>query len=159
MKVLIATDGSDAAVHGAQQALALLQSGITVVLTMVIPSREDPLETATGFAGPLVSEEEATEEHAEAVEVGETALRRTVNALNASHLTEGDTLETRLLSSEEDAAGAIVTEAETSGAELIVIGSSGKSMWQRIFGGSVSERVARNAPCPVLIVPPGSDPD
>lgn len=159
MKVLVATDGSDEAIQGAYTGLALLQPGIEVVLTMVIPEREDPMETATGFAGPLISEEEADTEHAESLDAGEHALRRTVEALNASDLTDGDTLRTRLITSRDDAAGAIVSEAAESQADLVVIGSSGKGAWRRFFSGSVSEKVAREAPCPVLISPPRSTTD
>lgn len=159
MKVLITTDGSDAAIDGAHRALELLQPGIEVTLAMVIPEREDPMMTASGFAGPLVTEEEATADFAESVEGGRAALQHTVDALNDSELTEGDTLETRLIPSGDDAAGAIVTEAERTGVDLIVIGSSGKSAWRRLFGGSVSEKVAREAPCPVLIAPPRNSDD
>jgi nucleotide-binding universal stress UspA family protein len=159
MKVLVTTDGSDAAIRGAHRALELLQPGIEVVLAMVIPEREDPMMTASGFAGPLMTEEEATADFAESVEGGQAALQRTVDALNASELTEGDTLATRLIPSGDDAAGAIVTEAERTGADLIVIGSSGKGAWRRLFGGSVSEKVAREAPCPVLISPPQATDD
>lgn len=115
--------------------------------------------TASGFAGPLLTEEEANEDFAESVQGGEVALRRTVEALDASELTDGDTLETRLIASGDDAAGAIVAEAERTGVDLIVIGSSGKGTWRRLFGGSVSEKVAREAPCPVLISPPQNSGD
>lgn len=154
MKILVTTDGSEAAIQGAHRALELLQPGIEVTIAMVIPEREDPMMTASGFAGPLLTEEEANEDFAESVQGGEVALRRTVEALDASELTDGDTLETRLIASGDDAAGAIVAEAERTGVDLIVIGSSGKGTWRRLFGGSVSEKVAREAPCPVLISPP-----
>lgn len=159
MKVLVATDGSDAAIEGAHDALTLLQPGIQVALTMVIPEPEDPAAAVSGFAGATISEEQAEADYADSVALGEQALQRTVDALNASSVTDGDALETRLLTSGDDAAGAIVAEAERSGADLIVIGSSGKSMWRRLFGGSVSEKVARNAPCPVLIARHRQDAD
>ncbi len=159
MKVLVATDGSDAAIEGAYRGLDLLQSGIEVLLAMVIPEQEDPAMTASGFAGPLLTHDEAEADFAESVAAGEAALRRTVNALNRSDLIDGDILETRLIPTDDDAAGAIVAEAERTGVDLIVIGSSGKGAWQRLFGGSVSEKVAREAPCPVLISPPQASTD
>lgn len=109
--------------------------------------------TVSGFAGPTITEEEAEREHAEWVEVGEAALAKTVKALDDSELTDGSTLHSRLVTSGNDAAGAIVTESERTGADLIVIGASGKGRWHRLFGGSVSEKVARSASCPVLIAP------
>jgi nucleotide-binding universal stress UspA family protein len=39
------------------------------------------------------------------------------------------------------------------GVDLLVIGSRGRGPWRRVMLGSVSAEVAREAPCPVLIVP------
>ena len=46
----------------------------------------------------------------------------------------------------------IVEEAESWGADLIIVGSHGYGLWQRTLLGSVSDRVAHHAPCSVLIV-------
>jgi len=51
------------------------------------------------------------------------------------------------------AAAAIVAEAEAMPADLIVIGTHGRSGFERLVLGSVTERVVRKAPCPVLTVP------
>lgn len=157
MKALIATDGTDDAIRGAQRALPLLQSDIEVTLAIVIPEREDPLMTASGFAGPLMTEEEATAEHSAMVALGEDALTRTLEALDAYHLTDMAAVETQLITSMAGAADAIVSEADRSQADVIVIGSTGKGAWRRFFSGSVSEKVAREASCPVLICPPEDD--
>lgn len=157
MKALIATDGTDDAIRGAKRALPLLQPDIDVVVAVVVPEREDPLMTASGFAGPLVTEDEATAEHTALVALGEDALERTVAAIEQLHVTAPDDLETRLITSMAGAAEAIVAEADRSGADVIVIGSTGKGTWRRFFSGSVSEKVAREAACPVLICPPETD--
>jgi nucleotide-binding universal stress UspA family protein len=47
---------------------------------------------------------------------------------------------------------AIVEEAETWGADLIVVGSHGYGFWGRIIIGSVSQAVINHAPCSVLVV-------
>ncbi|MFH1121934.1 MAG: universal stress protein [Bacteroidota bacterium] len=47
----------------------------------------------------------------------------------------------------------ILDEAESFGADLIVIGSQSHGFLYRTFIGSVSNGVLRNSPCPVLIVP------
>lgn len=157
MKALIATDGTDDAIRGARRALPLLKPDIEVVLAVVIPEREDPLMTASGFAGPLMTEEEATAEHSALVALGEDALARTTAAIDALHVTAPADIQTRLITSMEGAADAIVTEAVRSEVDVIVIGSSGKGAWRRFFSGSVSEKVARDASCPVLICPPEDD--
>lgn len=46
----------------------------------------------------------------------------------------------------------IVDVAETHGADLIVVGTREPNLLERLFGGSVSEGVARRARCDVLIV-------
>lgn len=53
-----------------------------------------------------------------------------------------------------DPAREIVKYATRHGIGLIVLGTHGRSGVSRVLLGSVSERVARTAPCPVLIVPP-----
>jgi nucleotide-binding universal stress UspA family protein len=53
-----------------------------------------------------------------------------------------------------DVAEAIVRRAVTLGTDLIVIGTHGRTGINRWFVGSVAERVLRDAPCPVMIVPP-----
>lgn len=46
----------------------------------------------------------------------------------------------------------ILQTAEEQHADLVVLGSHGHSAIQRFLLGSVAERVARHAPCPVLLV-------
>jgi nucleotide-binding universal stress UspA family protein len=48
----------------------------------------------------------------------------------------------------------IVSAAQESGADLIVLGTHGASGFERLILGSVAERVLRKAACPVLTVPP-----
>lgn len=47
---------------------------------------------------------------------------------------------------------ALVEMAEDEGADLVILGSHGRSGLSRAFLGSVAERVVRHAPCPVLVV-------
>ena len=53
-----------------------------------------------------------------------------------------------------DAADAILRRAVTLGADLIVIGTHGRTGINRWFIGSVAERVLRRAASPVMVVPP-----
>lgn len=48
----------------------------------------------------------------------------------------------------------ILRHASTLPADLLVMGTHGRSGFSRLFLGSVTERVVRKAPCPVLTVPP-----
>ena len=51
-----------------------------------------------------------------------------------------------------DPGNQIVDFAERISAELIVIPSHGRTGIERLLLGSVAERVARLAPCPVLVL-------
>jgi nucleotide-binding universal stress UspA family protein len=49
----------------------------------------------------------------------------------------------------------ILEEAETFGAQLVVLAASGRTRVARFFMGSTADRVIRQATCPVLVVPAG----
>lgn len=51
----------------------------------------------------------------------------------------------------------IVDHAASNGTDLIVMGTHGRRGFTRLLLGSVAERVLRDAPCPVLTVPPHAD--
>jgi nucleotide-binding universal stress UspA family protein len=47
----------------------------------------------------------------------------------------------------------VLTQAELVSADLLVLGTHGRSGFERLLLGSVAERIVRKAPCPVMIVP------
>jgi nucleotide-binding universal stress UspA family protein len=49
--------------------------------------------------------------------------------------------------------GAIVDCAEKEGVDLIVMSSHGRSGLSRMLIGSVTDKILRGSPCPVLVVP------
>ncbi len=53
-----------------------------------------------------------------------------------------------------DAAPEIVRAAADGGVDLIVIATHGRTGWRHLVNGSVAEKVARQACCPVLIIRP-----
>jgi nucleotide-binding universal stress UspA family protein len=55
------------------------------------------------------------------------------------------------------AAAGIVDYAVEAGADLLVIGTHGRTGIDRLLLGSTAERVVADAPCPVLSIPPGGD--
>jgi nucleotide-binding universal stress UspA family protein len=145
MKALIATDGSESATRAAHDALRLLHPDAELQVVAVIPEMEDPLETAGGFEGPLITEEEAEEEHREATRAGREALREALAELGEparTDLIEGD-----------DPARIICDLAEERKVDVLVVGQSEKSWFSRLIHGSVMEHVVKHAPCAVLVVP------
>lgn len=53
---------------------------------------------------------------------------------------------------ENDAAAAVARDAESSGAEVVVVGCHGRTGLARVALGSVAEKIVRVAPCSVLVV-------
>ncbi len=90
-------------------------------------------------------------------EVGESMLAAFLERLALEHADQEKlrTLETRLVSGLP--AGRIVEVANEVGADLVVVGSRGRTGLPHILLGSVAERVVQTATMPVVVVkrPPG----
>jgi nucleotide-binding universal stress UspA family protein len=56
-----------------------------------------------------------------------------------------------------DPVGVILLHASSRGCDLIVLGTHSRTGLERLRSGSVAERVARRAECPVLVVPLPAD--
>ncbi len=69
----------------------------------------------------------------------------------------GSDIKTTYLSSMDTATHGIINQAEEWGAELIVVGTHGRTGFSHFIMGSVAEHVARKSACPVLIVPNKED--
>ncbi len=50
----------------------------------------------------------------------------------------------------------VLDDARAMNADVVVIGTHGRSGFQRLALGSVAEKIVRAAPCPVLVVPPAA---
>lgn len=59
---------------------------------------------------------------------------------------------------EGEPGGSIAAAAEAEAADLVVVGTRGRSGAERMLLGSVSDHVVRHAQCPVLVVRPSSRP-
>lgn len=59
MNIAVATDGSEPAIDAARRSMDLLRPGAHIVLVMVIPEYEDPMEDAGGIEGPGISDKQA----------------------------------------------------------------------------------------------------
>lgn len=82
---------------------------------------------------------------------GQKTLERYVDQVKSAGLSaESRLIELRDLG--ETVAGSVVNEAETWGADLIVLGTHGRRGWRRLLLGSTAEEVARLAKTPVLLI-------
>lgn len=146
MKVVIATDGSEPALAAAHDAVTLLRPDAQVIVVAVVADRDDPMESAGGIEGPILTEEQAQEDAEAALAAGQRAVERTAEATSRPTRTEVVPSHART-----DAALAEIVERE--GADVLVIGSAQPSWVQRLFGGSTVDRIIHHATCPVLVVP------
>ncbi len=146
MKVMIATDGSSTAVEAARRAVGLLRSDAQIALATVIEARTDVAEDAGGFAGPLLTEDEADAEWAGAVAAGEQALAKTRAALG------GAPDEERIVPTAATVADALIAVMEEERPDLVVLGSEQPSWFERLVHGTVEGRLLYRSPCPMLIV-------
>jgi nucleotide-binding universal stress UspA family protein len=140
--VLVATDGSDVALEAAAQAAPLLP-GDAHVIVMSVAAPTDLAVDASGFAGPVVSPEEAEEVARAEAAIADEDVDRTIAVL-------GREAESKVVRGEPGTA--ICDVAAEVGADLVVIGAHGKGVIRRVLLGSTSEYVVRHAPCPVLVV-------
>lgn len=149
MKVLIGTDGSDAALDAARRALPLLASPDTVLVVCVA---EPPAIAAegfeSGFAGGVAAPEEIDAAWGAANAQAATALEQTVAALASDA-----TVET--LVENGDIGPTLCALADERGADVIVVGSRGHGAIRRALLGSVSTHLVNHAPCPVIVVREG----
>jgi nucleotide-binding universal stress UspA family protein len=145
MNIVVATDGSEAAIDAARRSLDLLRPEAHVAVVMVVAEYEDPMEDAGGIEGSGISYERAQKDWEKATAQGTAALDRTAAAL-------GPDVEVRLVADDDTPGAAIVRVAHELSADVLVVGASGKHWLSRIFGGSVSDYVAHHAPCPVMLI-------
>ena len=79
-------------------------------------------------------------------------IRRAITAAGAA------SVNARALAQEGRAQETIVSRARAQTAHLLVMGTHGRSGFNRLLLGSVTEKVLRTAPCPVLTAPPAVGP-
>lgn len=135
MKVLFATDDS-AEAHSAKELLSLLPlpPGSELLVASVVPAR-DRTEGGTSMQSWTPQE------------VQETAER-------AAYYLAKPGVSTECLVTDGDPADVICRLAEERAVDMVVVGSRGHSAMTRFLLGSVSYRVIRHAPSPVLSVKP-----
>jgi nucleotide-binding universal stress UspA family protein len=131
--ILLATDGSAASEPASEQAIDIaIQVHARLLVVSVVPSSHQPSEAA---------EREADSRDSMATRAQGIVQRAKAAGANATFLVW-----------EGDAGDAIVAAADSESADLIVVGSHGRSGVSRFFIGSVSDYVVRHAHCPVMVV-------
>jgi nucleotide-binding universal stress UspA family protein len=147
---LLCTDGSDVATAALRDALPLLAPADRMVI-LTVESEVDPdHQTGSGFR----IDPELPYDGGEIETTGDWAAKRILDdAVTALGLgPEG----VELVAKAGRPGDTICEVAESLPADVIVIGTSGRSGFRRAFVGSTSDHVVRHAICPVLVQGAGS---
>lgn len=140
-KILIAVDNSTCAEKAAKTGYEMaLKFGAEVALLNIIEPTPATVNPDFTLAPVFMEIYDNSEENSH------TLLQQIAN-------THGNGIATTYLTSLDTATHGIIQQAEEWGAELIVIGTHGRTGLYHFLMGSVAEHVARKAACPVLIVP------
>jgi nucleotide-binding universal stress UspA family protein len=145
-RVVVATDFSDGAERALTVAIRFAKLlGATVDLVHVYPmAAASVLSPIPGVVPMPPPPPDVTDE-----------IERRLDALGTQVKAAGvDWLTTKL---EGRAADQIVAYANRASADLIVMGTHGRTGIRRVLLGSVAEQVLRQARCPLLVVPPADD--
>ena len=131
--IILAYDGSDPAKRALERTAELANgANVTVVSAVhVLP--------ASGRAAAAIDQDEVAERKQELTDAAKYLRGKGI---------EPQTVEAHGI----DVGEAIVEEARGVDADLIVVGSSGKNLAERIVLGSVSSKVLHGSPCDVLVV-------
>ena len=148
MKLLIAVDESEFSTAAVERVASMpWPAGSQALLLAVV--RRDVALVSDFFVSAVVEIEAMLREEAARAEV---RLRTLVPSLSAAGLA----VTTRVVRG--DARGAIVDAAREESADLVVVGSHGRTGLQRMMLGSVAAHVVAHAPCSVLVVKHAAEP-
>jgi nucleotide-binding universal stress UspA family protein len=142
-RIMLCTDGSDAALRALSAGVDLLGRDHDFVLVTVMDAPEEASMVGSGHAGPDLTPKEYHDQLAQARETADSAIAKARGELALQgaevHFLGGDP-------------GAAICQLATDlSACAIVVGSRGGGRLKRAFLGSVSDHVVRNAPCSVIV--------
>lgn len=149
MKLLVTVDGSENSILALRElARRKWDDGDEIKIIHVV---ESPVPV-TDMLG--VNAEITRDSHTEAAKKGQEILNEAEKIINEDR--KGRRVSSEIITAQpfHSAAEEIVNCAGREGADLIVMGSRGRSMWKSLIVGSVSLAVIQHAPCSVVIVRP-----
>ena len=143
-KLLVPTDYSEPSRRALELALSLSDKALVTVVHVWDRPVYVTDQTTVGYQdGSRRSLSDLIRENAE---------KEMSEFLAAVVVPPGKTLEHRLISG--DPVGSIVEEASQPGYDVLVIGTHGRTGMTKLLLGSVTEKLIRLSPIPVLTVPP-----
>jgi nucleotide-binding universal stress UspA family protein len=148
-KILVATDGSPTSDRALAELDRLVGPSTDVLALAVVEFPSTTLAASYSAAYDLNTLWQVMREQGEAV------LKHTQEQLDMFNIPATLKLVDLCGHPETDVASAIETEADTWGADLIVLGTHGRRGFRRLMLGSVAEQVVRLSKHPVLLVRAG----
>jgi nucleotide-binding universal stress UspA family protein len=142
-RILCPVDFSDASRHALDHAVMIAGWYRARIVALHVRHPAFLIEPPILFAEPAVQ--------VDTIDDVETRLQQWVSPVRAAGI-DCDVLTVE----GANTAARIVQHVATLEADLIVMGTHGRSGFERLLLGSVAERVVRTAPCPVVTVPPPS---
>ena len=141
-RIVVGTDGSETAAEALRQAVELAKlTGATLsVVSAYAPIPERKVKDQQRDAPPDVQYEIGPREDVNLVLDAAAASARKEGIEAQTHPVEGDPAE------------AILSVAEETKADLIVVGNKGMTGARRFLLGSVPNNISHHAPCAVMIV-------
>lgn len=144
-KILLPIDGSKYSEKAGEYAIWIADKSISQIIVLNV------IDTSYLRSIPQQDLELSLEEQFK-VE-GNTAVSKFTEKLEGSHC-EGKCKNIQLITKIDKGkpADEILKVIKNNDIDLVVMGASGKHGLNRLYPGSVTERVVRSAPCPVLVV-------
>lgn len=132
LKVLVAYDGSERSRKALDWATRFAQPEVTVISVLQTLAGSELIADAVDPASVLLAKQN---------------LEEVIAAALGKH-----GIAPKLITAAGNPAEEIVRAAESGAFDLVIVGAQGMNAIERFLLGSVSARVARYAPCPVLVV-------
>ena len=133
VRILVAYDGSERSRRALDWTTRFINPEVTVISVLQTLGGSEPISDAVDPASAAFANKQNLEEVI-------------ASALGAHGIAP------KLITAAGNPAEEIVRAAETGQFDLVVLGAQGMNAIERFLLGSVSARVARYAPCPVLVV-------
>lgn len=141
-KILVPLDGSKLAERALEPALVLAQQGSGTVILLSVPVLRRLIVTEPGGYGMLLPDQ--------SFEHSRRELMAYLEDIQESRAHPDLRIQKRVADGDE--ASVIIDTAKGEDVDLIVMSTHGRSGISRWVMGSVTERVLRSAPCPVLVM-------
>lgn len=147
MKILIATDGSEFSRRAIEKCCEIIAPNEKTTIKILSGVQHIMPMSAEPFA---VSADYYAQMEADLRKQSKTAVAEAEKTVRARMPAENISIETEVFTG--GVKQGIIDEAKKFGADLIVVGSHGYGLLDRVLLGSISSFVVHHAPCSVLVV-------